>query len=222
MALARLRDNRQALLYLRPLTARTQLFISFPNIRPLSGSDVRVAVQRCAPCLRTFSVRPSSPCRNAQEGRERGCEREGAGDWFGNVSGNDDGVLLLFPRARRASGRLYEGVELGPSAVRCRHLRLRELDIDLSDGEWETFSHVPARVRTIRFRSSKSFKPAPADKLLITYSPTIRLYGFGEGLMIPFGSNRRETAVFILGTRCSTLTHTIEFNHYFSGACIHA
>ena len=78
------------------------------------------------------------------------------------------------------SGRLCEGVELRPPAVRCRHLRLRELDIDLSDSEWETFSYVPVHVRPIRFRSSKRFRPAPADKPPIIYSPLFACMALGK------------------------------------------
>ena len=57
------------------------------------------------------------------EYREWGCEPDGAKGVFMNVSGSRDGVLLSPPGARRASDSLCECVELGPSAVRCRHLR---------------------------------------------------------------------------------------------------
>ena len=115
--------------------------------------------------------------------RERERTRHGAGSASGDLSENEDGILLI------PEGEAGVCVRVQNWSHRRRAVAARgsegwdALDEELSDGEWE----LPSHVAPIRFGSNKGFKPAPASMPPIIHPPTI---GLGGGLMSPSGNIR--------------------------------
>jgi len=113
-------------------------------------------------------------------------EREAAGGASGDVSENEDGVLLI------PEGEAGVCVRVQNWCHRRRVVAARGSegwdapDEDLGDGDWELPSHVPP----IRFGGSMGFKPAPASMPPIIHPPTVSSDGHGGGLISPSGTIR--------------------------------
>ena len=116
--------------------------------------------------------------RGRREKEDR--DREGAGGAPGDMSENEDGILLI-PEGEAGVCRCRTGgIDVASSS-----LVAPRVDEELSDGEWE----LPSHVLPIRLGVSNGFKPAPASMLPpIIHPHTIGLHGVGGGMMSPSGT----------------------------------
>ena len=120
--------------------------------------------------------------RREQEDRDR---EEGAGGASGDMSENEDGILLIPEGEAGVCVRVQNWCHRRRVVVARGSEGWDALDEELSDGEWELPSHVPP----IRLGGSKGFKPAPASMPPpIIHPPTISLHGLGGGMMSPSGT----------------------------------
>ena len=112
-------------------------------------------------------------------------DREGAGGASGDMSENEDGILLIPEGEAGVCMRVQNWCHRRRVVVARGSEGWDALDEELSDGEWELPSHVPP----IRLGGSKGFKPAPASMPPpIIHPPTISLHGLGGGMMTPSGT----------------------------------
>jgi len=122
--------------------------------------------------------------RREQEDRDR----EGAGCESGDMSENEDGILLIPEGEAGVCVRVQNWCHRRRVVVARGSEGWDALDEELSDGEWELPSHVPP----VRLGGTKGFKPAPASMVPIIQPPTIGLNGPGGGLMSPSGTMRMQ------------------------------
>ena len=124
--------------------------------------------------------------RREQEDRDR----EDAGGMSGDMSENEDGILLIPEGEAGVCVRVQNWCHRRRVVVARGSDGWGALDEELSDGEWELPSHVPP-IR-LRLGGSKGFRPAPASMPPVIHPPTVSLNGHGGGLMSPSGNLRMQ------------------------------
>jgi len=113
-------------------------------------------------------------------------EREAVGGASGDMSENEDGILLI-PEGEAGACVWVQNWWNRRHVVMARGSEHWDvLDEDLGNANWELPSHIPP----IRFGASMGFKPAPASMPPIIHPHTVSSNGHSGGLMSPSGTIR--------------------------------
>jgi len=168
--------------HLRPPMPERNFLISPPGSPPVGWEQTREEPPNEVPLAADLQrALEQLRVQREQEDRQREYERHCAGSASGDLSENEDGVLLIPESEAGVSVRVQNWSHRRRVVVARGSEGWDALDEELSDGEWEPPSHVPP----IRFDGSKGFKPAPASMPPIIHPPTI-----GFGVMSPSGNIR--------------------------------